>query len=184
MNLSSMTNEYEKFIKSAYNKVDKKIEIQDSNNEFRDHVNKWDFFNYDETSKKIDNIDLGIVSDPGKIFLYELVEKGTNNNSILYYPKIGIFANCIPCDQTVELEFFNYRRNWEFNKKYDEKYLFGYLPTQIQNIVLWNDDILIYGVWDSLPNWKILKKYYERTWWYKKTIQQKRNIIITQIQNG
>lgn len=59
-----------------------------------------------------------------------------------------------------------------------------FCSTQIQNIVLWNDDILIYGVWDSLPNWKILKKYYERTWWYKKTIQQKRNIIITQIQNG
>lgn len=82
-----MTNEYEKFIKSAYNKVDKKIEIQDSNDEFRDHVNKWNFFNYDVTSKEIDNIDLGIVSNPGKIFLYELVERVTNNNSILYYLK-------------------------------------------------------------------------------------------------
>ena len=99
----------------------------------------------------------------------------------------------LPCDQTVEVEWVDWRRTWEYHKKYEwvdnkgetkSNGDFCDLPTQIQSLPIWHDYLLIYDVWDKLPDWKVLKKAYQRTWWYHKTIQEKRDIMINQIING
>ena len=72
----------------------------------------------------------------------------TTGQKKLYYPKIGLYLNSLPCDQ------------------------------------IWHDYLLIYGVWDKLPSWKELRKHYDRTWWFHKTIQDKRDITINKLING
>lgn len=178
-----MTNEYEKFVKGEFEKVDKFQIITSSNlEEFNLHHKKWGFF-----GKESDTKDL----KPGKIFLYEKYISDRPDERI-YYPKIGIYINSLPCDQTIEFEWVDLRRNWEYNKKFEwnnngttKSSDFCYLSSQVNSLPLWNDDILIYGAWDKLPGWKELKPYYQKTWWYHKTTEEKRNIIINHIiKNG
>lgn len=188
-----MTNDYEKYVKDIYKKLDKFQTIERENIEFNEHFKLWNFFDYDDTLERLDGVKSNSVrlSNPGKIFLYEKLTT-TSGVQKLYYPKIGLYINSLPCDQTVEVEWFNFRRTWEYNKNYDwvdnkgevrNDGNYDYLPSQIQSLPIWNDYLLIYGVWDKLPGWKELKKHYERTWWFHKTIQEKRDIIINQIIN-
>jgi hypothetical protein len=193
-----MTNDYEKYVKEIYSKFDKFQIIEEENKEFNKHFKLWNYFDYDDTLERLDGqIQKKFISlnTPGKVFLYEklISEAYSGSNQKLYYPKIGIYLNSLPCDQTVEVEWVDWRRTWEYNKNYEwvdnkgetkSNGDFSYLPTQVQSLPIWHDYLLIYDVWDKLPDWKVLKKAYQRTWWYHKTIQDKRDIMINQIING
>jgi len=169
--------EYNKYIREEYNKYDRFV--NSDSDEFTKHFNKWNFFDYENVL----NVSL---EEPGQIFLYEI----SYQSKVVSYPKIGIFLNYLPCDQTLEVEWMNRRRSWEYNRKYkwnfrdlERDYLFSDLSSihSIRSIPQWNDYILIYGVWDRLPDWKTLKKHYEYTWWFHKTIDEKRNLSINRI---
>ena len=80
-------------------------------------------------------------------------------------------------DQALESEWVNYRRTWEYHREYTYEHegreitnYYADIPSQIQSIICWYDEILIYGAWDKLPNWKELKTYYQNTWWYYKPL--------------
>ena len=190
-----MTNDYEKYVKGLYEKLDKFQFIEKDNEEFDKHFKLWNFFDYDDTLERLD----GVVAKstrlwtPGKVFLYEKLISDYTTGQTLYYPKIGLYLNSIPCDHTVEVEWVDWRRTWEYNKNYEwvndkgetqNNGDYFYLPTQVQSLPIWHDYLLIYGVWDKLPGWKELRKHYERTWWFHKTIQDKRDITINQLING
>lgn len=175
-----------KEINVLYENLDKFKTIDYSSDYFKEHIEKWRFFNYAKDLSKIYNIksDNFYLNIPGKFFLYESIDKER-----IYYPKLGIFINSIPCDQTLDVEWVNLRRTWEYNLNYkiehDGKIIeneFIYLPTQIQSKIIWGcDTLLIYDVWDKHPNYKQLRKSYDRTWWFHKTKSENRNIRINQI---
>jgi hypothetical protein len=94
----------------------------------------------------------------------------------------------LPCDQTIEVEWVDYRRTWEWNTKYDYEYdgkpyknYIGELPTEIERLPLWDDSLLVYGVWDTMPNWKQLRQAYERTWWFHRTTDELRDLQLNRI---
>jgi hypothetical protein len=192
-----MTNEYEKYVKGIYENFDKFVIANNDNKEFTEHFLEWCNLKYPYTLEKLDDVDHNqfFLNRPGQFFLYEksIHKSDTQNKSHnrIYYPKIGMYVNSIPCDQTFEMEWINVKRTWEWNKKYQyinpdgeiKEYDVCYLSTQVQSLIVWDDDMLIYGVWDKIPNWKELRKHYERTWWFKKTIQQKRDIMLNTLIN-
>jgi hypothetical protein len=151
---------------------------------FNKHIEQYDFFN---NSVKI-----------GQFFLYEkLLDGGFRSNfphnHQLFYPKLGIYLNDLPCDQTIESEWVDCRRTWEWNVEYDVDYVnskglikeyklkMGNLPTEIQRLPLWDDTLLVYGVWDKIPTWKELRRAYENTWWYHKEKHELRDLLIKNI---
>jgi hypothetical protein len=153
--------------------VDKKL--------FTEHFKKYEFFNTDNPNKM------------GQYFLYEKILDGRYKSNAphdheLFYPKLGVYINGLPCDQTIELEWVDYRRTWEWNLEYDYEYdgkpyknYIGELPTEIERLPLWDDYLLVYGVWDSMPNWKQLRQAYERTWWFHRTSDELRDLQLNRL---
>jgi hypothetical protein len=153
--------------------VDKKL--------FNEHFHKYEFFKTDSPSKM------------GQFFLYEKLLDGRYKSSRphdheLFYPKLGIYLNALPCDQTIEVEWIDYRRTWEWGVEYDYEYdgktyknYIGELPTEIERLPLWNDYLLIYGVWNSMPNWQQLRQAYERTWWFHRTTDELRDLQLNRL---
>ena len=125
----------------------------------------------------------------GKFFLYELNTSSTSNKTDrVYYPKLGLYINSLPCDQTLQIEWIDYRRTWEWRTEYEYEYnektyknYIGDTETIIQSLPIWDDTLLIYGVWDSMPNWKQLRQAYERTWWFHRTTDERRDIQLDRI---
>jgi hypothetical protein len=128
----------------------------------------------------------------GQFFLYEKMEftysrelKRREYN--IYYPKLAIYLDSYVADQALEIEYKNVRRNWEHRTKYtylfkDKEY--SNYASEIQGVdttILWDDDIYVYGVWDKIPNWKELKKAYEKSIWFKRTKEELRDIRIKSI---
>jgi hypothetical protein len=156
---------------------EKFIEIIGSDDELIKHWKKYNFFDVIKGPKM------------GQFFLYELNTSSTSNKKDrIYYPKLGIYINSLPCDQTIEVEWVDYRRSWEWRTEYDYEYegktyknYIGELPTEIERLPLWDDTLLIYGVWDSMPNWKQLRQAYERTWWFHRTANERRDIQLDRI---
>lgn len=153
----------------------KKIKLDRNNPDFKKHFKKYNIFNFKKSiNKKLDK--------PGKFFLYELLEapdSGLVNKDIssINYPKLSIFLDYLPCDQTIEVECIDVKRTYEQNLN---NY---YTPSKINSYIIWDDYMLIYGVWDSYPNWKELKKAYQKTWWFRRTISEERNIKLNSILN-
>ena len=120
----------------------------------------------------------------GQFFLYEKIE-----DDLLHYPKLGLFLNDLPCDQTIELEWFDIRRSWEYRQTYTGKMQDGTeykahpydLQSQIQRLILWDDSMEVYGVWDKMPTWKELRVAYEKTIWFGLSIEEKRDRKIISI---
>lgn len=120
----------------------------------------------------------------GQFFLYEKIE-----DDLLHYPKLGLFLNDLPCDQTIELEWFDIRRSWEYRQTYTGKMRDGTeykahpydLQSQIQRLILWDDSMEVYGVWDKMPTWKELRVAYEKTIWFGLSIEEKRDRKIKSI---
>jgi hypothetical protein len=161
------------YIPPGVSVVDKKL--------FTEHFKKYEFFNTESPNKM------------GQYFLYEKLLDGrlksnTPHDHELFYPKLGVYLNGLPCDQTIEVEWVDYRRTWEWNTKYDYEYdgkpyknYIGELPTEIERLPLWDDSLLVYGVWDSMPNWKQLRQAYERTWWYHRTNDELRDLQLNRL---
>ena len=144
-----------------------------------EHFKKYDFFHTVSPNKM------------GQYFLYEKVlgyDSSSKYVHQLFYPKLGIYINSLPCDQTIQVEWVDYRRTWEWKLKYDYEYdskpyknYIGELPTEIERLPLWDDSLLIYGVWDSMPSWKQLKQAYERTWWFHRTVDELRDLQLNRL---
>lgn len=156
----------------------------DSSDVFNKHYKKFDFFNTDTPNIM------------GQYFLYETYLDLRYDSTLfpagiigkLCYPKLGIYLNSLPCDQTIEVEWVDFRRTWEWNTKYDYVYedktynnYIGEIPTEINRLPLWNDQMFIYGVWDSKPNWKQLRQAYERTWWFHRTSDELRDLQLNRL---
>lgn len=106
------------------------------------------------------------------------------------YPKLGVYLNALPCDQTIEVEWVDFRRTWEWRCEYDYIHneqqftgLVAELPTTINSLPLWGDSMLVYGLWDSKPDWKKIRQAYEKSWWFYRTQDELRNIQLDRIFN-
>ena len=55
------------------------------------------------------------------------------------------------------------------------------MRSELQYLILWDDEMLVYGVWDKLPGWKELKPYYEKTWWFYRDQDELRDIQLSRI---
>ena len=149
--------------------------IVDNDDLFNKHYKKFSFFN---NSPKI----------MGEFFLYESFICSHSHDNKILYPRLGVYLNSLPCDQTIEVEWVNYRKTWEWRTEYkysynDKEYLnyMAELPTEIERMALWSNSMLVYGVWNSMPNWKQLRQAYENTWWYYRTDDEKRDIQLNRI---
>lgn len=139
---------------------EKIVKISESENDIFDlHCNLYD---------KMENIP----NVMGQYFLHEYVEF-KDGKLFLHYPKLSIYVNCLIYDQALVIEYINYRRKWEWNFTYDQedspyKPYLAESNTIIDECILWDDQLLIYDVWDSKPNWSQLKASYSKTWWFRK----------------
>lgn len=142
-------------------------EKDDGGKKFLNHYKKYDFFNVSDLKE-------------GQHFLYEkyLYRRNKGNGSIICYPQMGIYLNMIPIDQTVELEWFNYRRTWEYNTSLSTGASVSDFSSELDSLILWQDTIFVYGVWDTKPNWKQMKKAFDKTWWFHKTKEKMRYLKI------
>lgn len=155
-------------------------------NLFTEHFKKYEFFNT-ENPKRM-----------GQYFLYEKLLDGRYKSNVphdheLFYPKLGVYLNSLPCDQTIEVEWVDYRRTWEWRLEYDYEYkdkdgsvkifknYIAELPTEIERLPIWSDYLLVYGVWDSMPNWQQLRQAYERTWWFHRTTDELRDLQLNRL---
>jgi hypothetical protein len=148
---------------------------------FKKHFDKYNFFDTNTPTKM------------GQFFLYEKLIDGRFKSNRphdheLFYPKLGLYLNSLPCDQTVELEWVDCRRTWEWQIEYEYEYegkkyknYMGEVETEIQRLPMWHDYLLIYGVWDSMPNWQQLRQAYERTWWFHRTTDELRDIQLDRL---
>ena len=146
---------------------------------FSEHAKKYGFFNACDrfNHRKF-----------GKFFLYEKVYYNRDRTTKLFYPKLAIYLNELPCDQTTEVEWIDCRRVIEWNIQYkythkDKEYknYLAEIETKIERLPLWWDDLLVYGAWDSMPDWKQLRQAYERTWWFYRDEDEKRDIQLNRI---
>ena len=142
----------------------------------------------DLNSNKTDFLYGDINVKRGQFFLYEKIE-----DDFLYYPKLGIYLNALICDQTLEIEWFDVRRTWEWRQTYDGDYgdidgpkrpfkgYVGDLQSEIQRLILWDDSMEVYAVWDKMPDWKELRRAYEKTIWFGMSEDDKRDRILNTI---
>lgn len=157
-------------------------EIEYNSSDFNSHFEKYDFFSTNSPSVA------------GQYFVYQLFQdlrfNPLKNDTYhrLTYPKLGVYINALPCDQTIEVEWVDYRRTCENNLIYDYQHegseyssFLAYNPTEIKRLPLWHDSMLIYGLWNSKPNWRQIRQAYERTWWFHKTSQELRNIQLNRL---
>ena len=126
----------------------------------------------------------------GNFFLYESVSSG-RDQSVLTYPKLGLFIDTYLIDQALEVEWIDTRRTWEYNCEYEYDYngktytnIVAEDKSELKSLILWDDVIYVYGIWDTKPDWKQLRQVYERTLWFKKTKSELRNSQINRILNG
>ena len=155
----------------------------DDKDDFTKHFRQYEFLSRND------------VKDMGQYFLYENYLSNSYGDradkkydSILTYPKLGVYLNSLPCDQTIEVEWVDCRRTWEWRTEYDYEHdgktYQNYIAedrTEIKRLALWSDSMLVYGVWDSKPNWKQLKQAYERTWWFHRTKDELRDIQLNRL---
>lgn len=162
-----------------YSKREKYIEVDNTKLDlFNKHSAKWDYYHQPINLK------------PGQLFLYEK-EEGSHESNKVSYPQLGIYLNYYMLYMAVEVEFIPYRRTWENNISYeytynDKKYdnMYSELSARIEHFICWNDSLFIYGAWDKLPDFRTLRKAYQNTWTFYKTISDKRDISIVNILNG
>jgi len=145
---------------------------------------KHTFNGFDLNNKEYEFLHSGVKT--GQFFLYEYMEYKCDRNgdthTILHYPRIAIYLNSRLVDMALEIDFFNLRRSWENKREYDLTYKdksYKHYPSEvftgIENVILWDDSVNVYGVWDKLPGWKELKKAYQKTIWFSITTEEMRD---------
>lgn len=147
--------------------------------------------NFDEHSKKYcydDNLNLRI--NFGQFFLFEeetkiIMSGNTIDTKVIMYPKIGLCVGIKLYDMALAIEYIPVPRIWDKwnsykNENGNECGYFEEFPV-INNIIHWYDTSYIYGIWDSIPNWKELKKCYKNTIYYSRTLQEERDISLNSI---
>ena len=124
----------------------------------------------------------------GNFFLYESVTG--RGQTFLTYPKLGLFIDTYVVDQALEVEWIDVRRTWEYNYEYEYDYqgkiytnIVAEDKSELKSLILWDDVMYVYGIWDTKPDWKQLRQAYERTLWFKKTKSELRNSQINRIIN-
>lgn len=151
-----------------------------------EHYKMWDFIHGTNGRKPV---------KIGQFFLYECHISNSYGGrapkevtSLLTYPKLGIYLNALPCDQTIEVEWVNVRRSAEWNLEYHYQYdgkdyqsSLAEEPTEIKRMPLWGDSMFVYEKWDTMPTWKELRTAYERTWWFCRTREEVRDIQLARI---
>lgn len=164
-------------VEEVYKSREKSIEAKNDETFFK-HYRKFEFLK--SNLKKM-----------GQFFLYEKCQI-KNGLDIITYPKLGLYLNSLPCDQTIEVEWVDYRRTWEWNVEYDFEYkinnetkigqnYIAEIETKIQRMPLLNDNMLVYGVWDSMPSWLQLRQAYEKTWWFHRNKDELRDIQLNRL---
>lgn len=172
-----------------------KKEIQLRKNRSRTlYAEEYDSNILTEHCKKFDFIGTKLSPNtPGQYFLYETLEYAHQKNECtLSYPKLGIYLDCYSADQTIEVEWIDSRRSWEYNIEYEipldngKSYhnIAADMRTELKYIILWGDSMMSYGVWDSKPTWKQLRQAYERTYWFHRGKDEVRDIQLNRILNG
>jgi hypothetical protein len=151
--------------------------------------NDWKINGFDLNNKEYEFLHSGV--KPGQFFLYEYIECKSDRKggayTLLHYPRVAIYLNNRLVDMALEIDFFNVRRSWEGRREYKFTYTdndgvereFKQFPseisTAIESIILWDDSVNVYGVWDKLPGWKELRTAYEKTIWFSTTVEEKRD---------
>lgn len=137
--------------------------------------------------KKIDNIgesnSIFNLKVPGNYFLYETIV-----DKYLSYPKLGIYIDSYIVDMALEVEWVDVRRTWEQNVEYSYEYnnisytnYADEIRSKLKSLIQWDDNMMVYGVWNTKPNWKQLRQAYEKTIWFKKTKSELRNLQISRL---
>lgn len=173
MNLEELLKSKERKILLPKYRVDEKVRL---------------FNGKDLNSNKADFVYGDIDVKSGQFFLYEKIE-----DDFLHYPKLGIYLNALTCDQALEIEWFDVRRRWEWHQTYELEYsdhdgvkrpFKAYvcdLPSEIKRLILWSDSMEVYAVWDKMPDWKELRRAYEKTIWFSMSDDDKRDRILNTI---
>jgi hypothetical protein len=164
-----------KNLKEALDSRDRYI-LVDDNDKFLKHFRKWDFFkNQDEFNHR----------EFGKFFLYEEVTSGGRKKARINYPKLALFINELVVDQAIQVDYVDYTpRTWEINSEYtiyhDGKpyeWPVHDRESKINSTILWGDtNLLVYGAWLGMPNWKQLKVAYQKSWWFHREIDEMRDL--------
>ncbi|CAG7579751.1 MAG: hypothetical protein SLAVMIC_00075 [uncultured marine phage] len=139
-----------------------------------------------EPFKKYNCVGSDDVLEFGQWFLFEIEENihydsGTKHR--LQYPKLGIFNQYLPCDQTIEVKYMEYKKTWENRLiEKDDKYSFLMeRSSELKSHIDWWDSMWIYGIWDHKPNWKELRKAFLKTQWYYRTKDEMRDYRLGQL---
>ena len=166
-----------KTIKEALESKQKYLIINDDE-KFLKHFRKWDFFN---------NQDEFLHRNFGRFFLYEEVISAGRGKARISYPKLAIYINERVIDQVIQIDYIDYSpRTWEINSEYTTQHegkLYNWSvcerETEINSLILWgNSNLLVYGGWNGMPNWKELKVAYRETWWFHRDIDEMRDLKI------
>ena len=135
----------------------------------------------------------------GEIFLYQTIEWNKNGfvpdvyTGKMSYPKLAMFLEFLPCDQTLEFRYINRPRTWMNNVEYIsnpttdairrnyDKSSVAERGAEIESYIPWgNSEIYVFGRWSSIPDWKQLRRAYEKSvWFYTNTSQLRDRAIDT-----
>ena len=129
----------------------------------------------------------------GDIFLYQTIHWTSTYShkpevGEMTYPKLATFIEFLPCDQTLEFRHVNKARTWMWNVEYIANPQFNYMSSvaergsEIDSFIPWGkDEIYVFGRWASMPDWKQLKRAYEKSFWFYTTKEDLRNRAIDTI---
>lgn len=124
----------------------------------------------------------------GQFFLYE-----ATINDHLYYPKLALFIKYGIIDMAANVQYVDVERSWEWRLEYEQEYkdfkgetiISKINPAEdhaeIKNLILWDDSMNVYGAWNKIPTWKELKVAYQKTIWFSRSIEDKRDIYLRSI---
>jgi hypothetical protein len=163
--------------------------------DYKKNEEDWKMNGFDLNNREYEFLHSGV--KPGQFFLYEYMEYKSDRKcggyTLLHYPRVAIYLNNRLIDMALEIDFFNVRRGWEKRREYELTYTDrdgneksykdwpSEQPTKIESIILWDDSVNVYGVWDKLPDWKELRKAYSKTIWFHRSKEDNRDFLLNGI---
>lgn len=154
----------------------------------------WSINGFDLSSKEFRFVGGRFRPEVGQFMLYEHIELRSDRKGgsyvVVRYPKVAVFLHSRLIDMAVEIDIFNVRRGWEYRREHTFTYqekdgtekeyecFPSEQPSGIESIIIWDDGVNVYGVWDKLPGWKELKKAYQKTIWYSRSTEDNRDFLL------